>query len=52
MTTYANAVGAMCDWLVEDAIRGDWKDRYPVLASYPRDLFDYAAEDRFLATAR
>jgi len=52
VTTYANAVGAMCDWLEEDATRGEWKDRYPVLASYPRDLFDYAAEDRFLATAR
>jgi hypothetical protein len=49
VTTYADAVGAVCDWLVADAAQGDWKERYPVMAGYKVDPFDYAAEDRFLA---
>jgi nucleoside-diphosphate-sugar epimerase len=48
-TTYADAVPAMCDWLVETANAGDWRERFPVLARYLRDLFDYAAEDRFFS---
>jgi hypothetical protein len=48
VTTYQAAAGAMCDWLV-DVGGDDWKARFPVLAGYPDDLFDYAAEDRFLA---
>ncbi len=46
--TYARAIGATCDWLVADAANGDWTARYPVLASYPRPQFDYAAEDALL----
>lgn len=46
-TGYADAVPAACDWLVETAWQGDWRERFPVLAGYPGDLFDYAAEDRF-----
>jgi nucleoside-diphosphate-sugar epimerase len=49
-TTYADAVEATCDWLVNDAANGDWKERYPVLASYPRNRFDYDAEDAFFRT--
>ena len=49
-TTYADAMKSTCDWLVETAADGDWKARFPVLAAYPRDLFDYAAEDAFLAS--
>jgi hypothetical protein len=45
--TYADAVKPVCDWLVETADDGDWKGRFPVLASYSRDLFDYAVEDEF-----
>ncbi len=48
-TSYAGAVGAICDGLVSEAGNGRWKDRYPILAAYPRNLFDYAAEDTFLA---
>jgi len=51
ITTYADAIGATCDWLVRDAVNGDWKERYPVLASYPRNLFDYAAEDAYFKTS-
>jgi nucleoside-diphosphate-sugar epimerase len=48
VTTYGAAVGATCAWLVEAAREGDWRGRFPDLARYPWDLFDYAAEDRFL----
>jgi nucleoside-diphosphate-sugar epimerase len=47
--TYADAAKPVCDWLVETAGDGDWKDRLPFLAKYPRDLFDYVAEDEFFA---
>lgn len=47
-TTYAGAVGDIADGLVTEARNGRWQDRYPVLAAYPRDLFNYAAEDDFL----
>jgi nucleoside-diphosphate-sugar epimerase len=45
--SYADAVPAVCDWLVETTHEGDWRERFPVLADYPRNLFDYAAEDNF-----
>ena len=49
VTSYAGAVGAICDSLVREVGDGRWQDRYPVLAGYPRDLFDYVAEDAILA---
>jgi nucleoside-diphosphate-sugar epimerase len=49
-TTYADAVKLVCDWLVATVGDGDWKERFPILASYPRDLFDYAIEDEFFGT--
>jgi nucleoside-diphosphate-sugar epimerase len=48
-TTYADAVKSVCDWLVATAGNGDWKERFPTLARYPRDLFDYASEDEFFS---
>ena len=42
---YAPQVAPMIDWLVTSAGTGDWRARFPVLASYGFDLFDYAAED-------
>jgi nucleoside-diphosphate-sugar epimerase len=45
-TTYDDAVGATCDWLTAHAAT-DWRERFPLLAAYPYDLFDYAAEDKF-----
>ncbi len=50
-TTYAQSVGPTCDWLVEAATGRDWRALFPVLAGYSYDLFDYRAEDAFLATA-
>ena len=49
-TSYADAVGTVCDDLVSEAGNGPWQDRYPVLAAYPRNLFDYAAEDAVLSS--
>lgn len=52
VTTYREALPAAVDWLLEQARRGgpgwDWRPTFPVLAKYP-DLFDYAAEDAWLA---
>ena len=47
VTNYDVAVGAMCKWLV-DLRPKDWRAAFPVLASYPYEQFDYAAEDKFL----
>jgi NAD(P)-dependent dehydrogenase (short-subunit alcohol dehydrogenase family) len=33
---------------VDGAPGEDWRAAFPVLAAYPYDLFDYAAEDRAL----
>ena len=45
---YAVAVGPAIDWLA-DIRPKDWRAAFPQLAAYPWDLFDYAAEDRFLS---
>ena len=51
-TVYADAVKLVCDWLVTTVGDGDWKERFPVLASYPRDLFNYPVEDEFFRAQR
>lgn len=43
--SYADLVGAAIDWLAAQPLEG-WEARFPQLAAYPWDLFDYAAEDR------
>ena len=48
VTTYAEAVIETCRWLVEVDGTAPWPELFPVLARYPRNLFDYAAEDDFL----
>jgi hypothetical protein len=50
-TGYAATVGPICDWLIEATKRADWRDLFPVLASYPFDLFDYQSEDAWLGAA-
>ena len=47
VAAYREAVGEMCKWLVELS-PADWRSAFPVLASYPNEQFDYAAEDVFL----
>jgi nucleoside-diphosphate-sugar epimerase len=46
--TYADAVKLTCNWLVEKASDGDWRERFPGFASRP-DSFDYRTEDCLLA---
>jgi nucleoside-diphosphate-sugar epimerase len=46
--TYAQSIAESCRWLLKVADRAPWPELFPVLASYPRDLFDYAVEDAFL----
>jgi nucleoside-diphosphate-sugar epimerase len=50
-TTYVDAVKSTCDWLVETAADGDWRERFPGIARSP-GLFDYRTEDRLLAASR
>ncbi|AOH85686.1 hypothetical protein AWL63_18820 [Sphingomonas panacis] len=47
VTTYPEAVGAICDDLANVGASEGWQARFPILASYPYDLFDYSAEDAF-----
>ena len=51
-TGYAATVGPICDWLIQATEGKDWRAVFPVLASYPFDLFDYQAEDALLGTLR
>jgi nucleoside-diphosphate-sugar epimerase len=48
--SYDDAVKHSCDWLSKWPSEG-WRDRFPILAGYPRNLFDYAAEDIWLSRA-
>ena len=51
-TGYAATIGPICDWLLEATEGRDWRALFPVLASYPYDLFDYQAEDTWLESCR
>lgn len=51
VTTYQQSIGPICDDLVRDASGGDWRARFPILAGYPYEQFDYDAEDTELARA-
>jgi len=44
-TSYRQAVGPICDWLAGEDGEA-WKATFPILASYPSPLFDYASEDK------
>ena len=48
--TYQEAVAPFCDWLVAQAEEEEWRLRYPAMASYLNDPFNYAAEDDLLAS--
>jgi nucleoside-diphosphate-sugar epimerase len=48
---YETSVGATCDELAQVAPHEDWRARFPVLAGYGYDHFDYGAEDRALAVS-
>lgn len=55
VTGYAESLPENVAWLVERLGGRDWREAFPVLAStYDRfgDLFDYEAEDRWLAAGK
>lgn len=49
VTSYAKAVAGTCEWLVAATEGKDWQEVLPNLARQPGNLFDYDAEDAFLA---
>jgi hypothetical protein len=51
-TTYPEASGSICNWLVQATAGMDWRVVFPALAAYPYDLFDYRLEDAMLARLR
>ncbi|NEB78935.1 NAD(P)-dependent oxidoreductase [Streptomyces sp. SID14478] len=51
VTTYADALPETVRWLTERLREQDWVDGFPkMVASYTTGLFDYAAEDAWLAS--
>jgi nucleoside-diphosphate-sugar epimerase len=52
VTNYANGVGVACEWLLEATRDRDWREVLPSHARYYGELFDYAAEDEYLARSR
>jgi hypothetical protein len=52
VTTYAAAAKATCEWLVRTTEGRDWGEALPKLKEHPGELFDYAAEDEYLAGLR
>ncbi|WP_073973249.1 NAD(P)H-binding protein [Erythrobacter donghaensis] len=46
--SYRETVSRTCRWLMEHN-PDNWRARFPQLALYPYDMFDYAAEDRFIS---
>ncbi|MFD8568893.1 NAD-dependent epimerase/dehydratase family protein [Streptomyces sp. NPDC059639] len=51
VTTYAEALPETVEWLAARLRERDWQDGFPkMVASYTTGIFDYAAEDAWLAT--
>jgi nucleoside-diphosphate-sugar epimerase len=50
--TYQEALSETLQWALSACVGRDWREVFPRLAGYPTDLFDYDAEDRFLAKQR
>lgn len=50
--SYADALPDYLDWLEAVASAGDWRAEHTEFASIGADLFDYAAEDAWLAAQR
>lgn len=48
VTGYAQSLPATVAWIADRLGGGDWREAFPGMAKYP-DLFDYAAEDAWLA---
>jgi len=52
MPRYAETAPAAVRWLAQAIPPEDWQRHIPILFAYPRDHFDYAAEDRALSEMR
>lgn len=50
--TYADTVSGAVEWLRKTVRNRDWQDVLPQLAAYPRDHFDYDADDYALSQAQ
>jgi nucleoside-diphosphate-sugar epimerase len=48
---YADALADTLAWVLETSAGRDWREVFPALAGYQTDLFDYEAEDAYLAKA-
>ncbi|THK36072.1 NAD-dependent epimerase/dehydratase family protein [Ensifer sp. MPMI2T] len=46
--TYAQSVEPAVRWLVQHVGNDNWRERLPQLAAYPKDHFDYEADERAL----
>jgi nucleoside-diphosphate-sugar epimerase len=51
VTTYSQTAAHVCKWLVRATAGRDWRKLFPILAAYPRELFDYEREDAMLGSA-
>ncbi|MGC0333504.1 nucleoside-diphosphate-sugar epimerase [Streptomyces sp. SAI-170] len=49
VVTYAETLPETVDWITHQLARGDWREVYPKMYAAYGDLFDYAAEDVWLA---
>lgn len=50
--SYESLVAPAVQWLIEATCDQSWKEVLPALAAYPFDLFDYAADELALQSAR
>ena len=50
-SSYAEALAETLAWVLSASSGRDWRELLPGLAAYPGDLFDYEAEDAYLARA-
>lgn len=48
-TTYAAALPTLVEAALIETAERDWREVYPDLAAYAEGMFDYAAEDDFVA---
>jgi nucleoside-diphosphate-sugar epimerase len=48
--SYGDALASTLTWALQACSGRDWREVFPVMASYPLSPFDYAAEDAYLAS--
>jgi nucleoside-diphosphate-sugar epimerase len=49
VVTYVDTLPETVNWIERQLARGDWRETYPKMYAAYGDLFDYAAEDAWLA---